>query len=1192
MPSVAAQSYLEKNLSCLGDRNRDLATAIRTAASSPAIEFADTPQNVPAATFNGMQLCSRHRPLEEAQRQVDDIDLIEHAAVVVLGFGLGYHVRRLVERSAKATLIIVFESNVSLLRAVFERVDLSWLKDALVLFVVDPGDRGGLAKKLEGAESILAQGVHFFEHPASRLRLREPAFQFASLFSEFITAAKTTLMTTLMRSVDTTRNLLLNLDHYAAGAGIAELHGIAAGRPAVVVSAGPSLHKNVHLLKDAAVRDRCVIISAQTTLKPLLNARIQPHFVTALDYHEISRRFYEDLRADDVRTVTLVAEAKAHPVILDSFPGPIRCCANPFLDKLLGPMKRDMGDLPAGATVAHLAFYLARYLGCSHVAMIGQDLGFTDGLYYSPNNPIHDVWAPELNPFNTIEMMEWQRIVRHRLHLRKLRDVHGKSIYTDAQMHTYLQQFERDFAESQREGLTIVDATEGGVAKQHTTAMTLSEFLDRHVRQAPPLPAFPLPSTTLDSKRQHEARERIAHVRGEAHRLGELSKETAGLLRNMLADQHDLAKMMRHFQKVERNRKDVEKRFETFELLNALNQMGVFNRMKADRRLHMSKHLSPLERQRRELERDLTNVTWIADAATELIDQLESCDCVLQKQHWRNGNGFKESGARNRMSIEAQTSTTSQTNLHPSRIAALIPIDPARNGLGISRSLAEPFNGKPVLQATLERLGHSRRLESIILIVPQSVDIESLIDRARIDLPIEIEVVAGLPFGPDHEAISVARAWADTCWRGGISGMSVYDELLCPHVMHPIMQRRGLTAGLIAGPDWPLIQVTEDGGCDSVIARHLEHADQHQIVFTQSPPGLCGCLISATLMAELSQRTRLSTIGALLVYQPHLPQGDPIARDVNLQIDHRVRQSLVRATFDSPRQRHLLRSIQLSQSAAALASNLEQACEEPQPPQHITLELTTQRNSRGLFRNRRCSINRAPLTLDLARSVFAQLGQFGLDDLKLTLDGAGDALLHPHVDQVIELAKQSGIQAVCVRTELLCDQSMLDRLLRSKVDVVTIDLNADRAATYERMMGLDGEQFKRVLMKIDYLAQHRRKLTAHAGTAGFALPWIVPAMQRRSETHEDIDTFFDRWQHTLGCALIEGSSSLDPPDSLTPAVTPERVRQREMRRRLTILCDGTVPRNPLDLTGSDTVGPAPSHSLQSLWNELQLRKTN
>ena len=56
-------------------------------------------------------------------------------------------------------------------------------------------------------------------------------------------------------------------------------------------------------------------------LGPCWSAASAPINVTALDYSRISQRFYEDL--PDLPDVTLVAEPKAHPAILDSFPGPI-----------------------------------------------------------------------------------------------------------------------------------------------------------------------------------------------------------------------------------------------------------------------------------------------------------------------------------------------------------------------------------------------------------------------------------------------------------------------------------------------------------------------------------------------------------------------------------------------------------------------------------------------------------------------------------------------------------------------------------------------------------------------------------------------------------------------------------------------------------------------------------------------------
>ncbi|MEE8459870.1 MAG: 6-hydroxymethylpterin diphosphokinase MptE-like protein, partial [Phycisphaerales bacterium] len=416
--TITPPSVLAANLGCLGRRNAELAAALDAVAPSHDAVFSDTPQGVPSLSVGGTALCSRHRPLDEAARLASQLDLVEHAVIVVMGFGAGYHVRAIAERLGDSGIIVVFEPDLGLLRSVLEQVDhTSWMRGTQLLFVTDALDRGTLARKLEGAESIIAQGVAFLEHPPSRRRIGDLAGQFTSNFAELVTASKITFMTTLMRSVDTVRNLLLNIDHYAGGAGIVDLEQAAAGRLAITVSAGPSLHRSLDLLAKPGLRDRAVIIATQTTLRPLLAAGIRPHFVTALDFHEISKRFYEGISADDVRGVTLVAEPKAHPVILDVFPGPVRCCASVFLDQLLGEHRRPMGELPAGATVAHLAVYLARFLGCNPIAMVGQDLAFTDGLYYLPGTAIDETWAPELNPFNTMEMMQWQRIARHRAHL-------------------------------------------------------------------------------------------------------------------------------------------------------------------------------------------------------------------------------------------------------------------------------------------------------------------------------------------------------------------------------------------------------------------------------------------------------------------------------------------------------------------------------------------------------------------------------------------------------------------------------------------------------------------------------------------------------------------------------------------------------------------------------------------------------
>lgn len=1196
MPAVVAASFLEKNLAALGERNADVAAKLREIDPAPDVLFSSAADGCTVVERGGRALCSRHRPLDEADRLVASLDLLDRAVFVMLGFGAGHHVRRLAERTGRVGLLVVLETDLPLLRAVLEQVDHSaWLKQALVVWITDAGDRGTLARKLEGAEAIIAQGVEYVEHPSSRPRLAEDIRRFTAAFGEMVLAAKTTLVTTLVRSVDTVRNFVLNVDHYVGGEGIMPLRDAAIGRLAVIVSAGPSLRRNLHLLKQPHVRERCVIVAVQTMLKPLLDQGIRPHFVTALDYHEISRRFYEGLDPNLLHDVTLLADPKVHPAVIDAYPGPVRCCAGPFLDQLLSEMRRDMGELPPGATVAHLSLYLARFLGCNPIALIGQDLGFTDGLYYTPGTAIHDVWSTELNPFNTIEMMEWQRIVRHRRHLSKLRDVHGKSIYTDMQMVTYLQQFERDFAKFGEEGLTIIDATEGGVLKQHCVARALRQVLEEHAStEREPMPPLPLPPRDLDRQRLQQAARRLEQVRRETASIRQASLDAMPLLEQMLRDQDDLRQMERHFTKMDRHRAVIERHFATFSLLNNINQLGVFKRLKADRRLHLLAQLGPVERQRGQLERDLDNVRWIADAAEEMFALLSDGQALLAGQRVEPRRPGPDKVSSIVDAPEAGSPATGSIKPPPARVAALVPIDPDRGGLGTARSLAEWPGARSMLQATLEQLARVRRLDEIVLIAPHGFDVEGLIERERLPRPVHVERCDGSPFPPAHEAIAAARRWADTCWRGGIAGMTVHDEVLCPRLMHEIMQRRGITAAIPVAPDWPLVDPSDTNGIDAVIARHLEHPQQHRIVFTQAPPGVGACLISAPLMAELAEGHRLGTVGALLGYLPHLPQHDPIARDANVQIDHNVRRSMVRAVGDTPRWRRCVSSSRREcdgvndASTLMLLQSLESTAESDAAwPRHVVIELTTERLSDGVFsRQPFGSIDRAPMTRELLDRILSVLA--GAECL-VTFDGVGDPLLHPQLGDFIALARARGVAGIHVRTELLAPPAALDQLLAEGIDVVSVDLHADRAATYEVMMGSD--RFKEVLLNIEHLMKNRRRLSPHAGNLAFALPWIVPRLQRRAETYEDIDSFYDRWMMVLGTAVIEGlprfnPTSQCPADTLAEAVTPPRVVRHQLRRRMTILSDGSAPVSELDLAGRRCVGNVHDQETPNLWRDV------
>jgi pyruvate-formate lyase-activating enzyme len=338
------------------------------------------------------------------------------------------------------------------------------------------------------------------------------------------------------------------------------------------------------------------------------------------------------------------------------------------------------------------------------------------------------------------------------------------------------------------------------------------------------------------------------------------------------------------------------------------------------------------------------------------------------------------------------------------------------------------------------------------------------------------------------------------------------------------------------------VDVSGESGCDAIATRHLELPQQHTLVFTQAPPGLCGCLVSASLMQELTLGNRLSTIGGLLVYQPHAPQSDPISRTANVQIDHRVRRSRIRATFDSPRYRRRIEAagIRPDMTAAEVVAALERSqAESPdETPKHFVLEL--------------CG-DGATMPFETAEKFLRQAA--AADDAAVTFAGAGDPLQHPRFDEIVRMARDAGILGVHLRTGLVADEPILDRLLACDVDVVSVDLDAICAETYRRVTGRD--DFSKVVGNLEYLVNNRRRLTEHPPAAALALPWIVPRIRRQAGSYEDIDCFFERWQASLGTVVIDPADSRD--DSLLPTETPQRVCEDEARHTMTVLADGSVP---------------------------------
>lgn len=1188
-------SVLERNLSRLGTVSDAFRERLLAAEPTP-VEFTRARDGAVAGSLpDGSRLCSLHQPLAEADQLLASFDPEETACAVVLGFGLGHHVRRLLERLRGTGVVVVFEPDLSMLKAVLSNVDCDWLDPDHLHFVDDETDRGGVAGLFSRYDTQLVAGTRIIDHPPSASRLGSRAATMSALVTDAVSTARMSMGTLLMRSAGTVRNELLNIDHYALGEGIERFKGLGSGHLGIVVSAGPSLRRNIDLLAGPGVRDRAVIIAAQTTLRPLLEAGIRPHFVAALDYHHISKRFYEGLTERDVEGTTLVALPQAHPVIADSWPGRIAWTRALVLEKVLGPCATDRDRLPSASTVAHLSYLFARYLGCDPVALMGQDLGFTDGVYYARGTAIDEVWTPELNPFNTIASMEWQRIVRHRGMLHRLKDINDRSILTDEQMLTYLRRFEVLFGEDARRGLRTIDASEGGVRKAHTTVAPLGEVLAEHATR--PHCGFRPSDRPVEEALRAPVLERLRSFREQVLELGRVSGTTGTLLGRLEACLEDAERSAGVFREIDEERARVDALGEAFSFVDRVNQLGAFKRYVADRRIDLRDSSDPVDRQRDQIQRDRINVSMLEEAAAESGTILEDAIALLETGEPRPDHRSTGAGGVAQEAIEVIEGGVDATG----SVVAFVPVDPEHGGAGSTRSLRETFGGPTVLQRTLQRLGTSRRLDRICVLVPDDYPVEELIQVDRIDLPVQIVRCGESVFGPEHEAIVAARMFADRSWRGGVAGMTVFDEVLAADAMHRMLEHGDHAAAVLCGPDWPLVEVLGQGGIDELVDRWRDSSGRQPFVFTQAPPGLGACLVGRELMGTLAGGNRLATIGAMLGYRPERPEHDPIAREGNITIEPRVRGTLVRGIFDSPRRRvHLRRSLEplladrpgegdvLRQTDFIDQLETDRRGGLPQQgPRHVVIELCTGRLGSGVSSpHRRGTIQRSPMTIRRFGRLVSELAES--KDALITLGGVGDPLQHPDCLHFIELAHEAGIKGIHLRTELQCAPATVEALARSAVSVISVDLNADRPETYRAAMGHDG--FRTVLGNLELLLNRRRVLRGD-GPGAFALPWIVPRIERRAETYEDIEPFFERWQRLLGTPVIDApppatSEGIEGADRLSGAGNPARHMVSELFRRMVVLSDGRVPLSENDLEGTSSIGDVDHRSARELWRRL------
>lgn len=524
---------------------------------------------------------------------------------------------------------------------------------------------------------------------------------------------------------------------------------------------------------------------------------------------------------------------------------------------------------------------------------------------------------------------------------------------------------------------------------------------------------------------------------------------------------------------------------------------------------------------------------------------------------------------------------------------AIILVDLACGRFGHSARLLDDLAGKTVLQHTIDRAARIEGIDGIVLLHPQEQSLDDCYRASDTGLPVTsqpMQTRKGDAWLGD--LIGAGRKWSLTAWRGGIGGMTVYDELLPAYPLSQAVKRCGAESAVILRGDWCCIDPQLAG---DQLERHRSAPEAMKLTFSQAPPGLSPLVIHHSALEEIAEHS--ATIANLLCYNPNKPTIDPVGKDVNLPIPATVRDQYRRFVFDTPRAIEQIRAVakhlssEFAKADAAAITNASRQIEIDQPwrqferlPQQFNIELTPRRTVNGpIVPQHHLTLDRPEMSRSTIDALLDQLPESG--DTSVLMGGLGDALLHDEWFETVKRATESGLLGVGIETDMLVNEDVIDRLATLPVDVITVRLNADTADTYEKLMGMDG--FGKAMDNLQAL--FKRRNTNRKDGIGFR-GWVVPRLIKVAENLADLETFFERWMTVSGWAVVDRALTgrgLIPDMSPVPMEVPRPadrpIELSRQKQRLTVLSDGTVCLCSQDWLGRLALGSVEEKPLADLW---------
>lgn len=396
------------------------------------------------------------RPVELWQDRLGKIH--KYAPVFLFGLGSGAYLKSMIHNSPKEVNIVVCEPSMNIFLTALREIDLSEeIKDRPIAFIVE-GLNGTEFMPVMQAVLTLETLEFFVEevHPNYKTAFPEQLREQIKKLSKYSDDFFVSFHTRRLLQGHAAQNVLYNLPYVAEGYHTMQLSKVIPYKgAAVLVSAGPSLDKNIEELK--RVKNHLFLIAVDTAVKPLLKRGIVPDLFVTLD----GRKPLDLL--EGAQYVPVVSNTVARYELLDRQKGKKIF----FFDGYQLPQElyfqngKVLPRVAIGGSVACSGFSLLYKMGFETVILVGQDLAYTD------NKSHADGTFQEKMPQENTE------------HMIRVKGNYQDTVPTLTNLKIYLDWFEEYIKGARERGnFRVINATEGGAYIEGTELMTLKDALE------------------------------------------------------------------------------------------------------------------------------------------------------------------------------------------------------------------------------------------------------------------------------------------------------------------------------------------------------------------------------------------------------------------------------------------------------------------------------------------------------------------------------------------------------------------------------------------------------------------------------------------------------------------------------------------------------------------------------------------